>query len=282
MATSTTRRAAKAAGHSRPPARGAGAAAVKPALNGSQSIHRAFSLLRLVASARSAGIRLAEVAIATGLHVATAHRLLGAMQRERFVTFDPYSRLYHIGHEFLALGEGSRESRIRDHYRPVLAFIADATEDSVYLSTLSGNDAVCIDRAEGRFPIRTITLDIGARRPLGVGGGSLALLAALPNQRIETALVANQSRYAQYNGMTAGEVRTLVRTCQRRGFAFNDGRVIEGVSAVGLPVLAEDGGPLAAISVAAIKQRMGPARRRQIAEMIRRQIDATGWPRGAT
>lgn len=254
------------------------APATDAALNGSQSIHRAFSLLRIVASSRAAGMRLGELAAATGLHVATAHRLLGALGRERFVIFDPYSRLYHIGSEFLTLGEGARELRIRNHYRPVLERIADSTEDCVYLSTLSGNDSVCIDRVEGRYPIRTITLDVGARRPLGVGGGSLALLAALPEQRAEAALVANESRFGHYSGMTIDEVRALVAVTRRQGFSFNDGRVIDGVSAVGLAVVGRDGNPIAAISVAAINARMKPARRRTIIALIRTELQGVEEP----
>lgn len=247
-------------------------------LNGSQSIHRAFSLLRIVASSRSVGMRLGELAAATGLHVATAHRLLGALVRERFVTFDPYSRLYHIGSEFLTLGDGARELRLRNHYRAVLERIADSTEDCVYLSTLSGNDSVCIDRVEGRYPIRTITLDVGARRPLGVGGGSLALLASLPEQRAEATMGANESRFAHYNGMSIDEVLSLVRATRRQGFAFNDGRVIDGVSAVGLAIIGRDGNAIAAISVTAINARMKSARRRTIVELIRTELQGVGEP----
>lgn len=254
------------------------AEAKSASVNGSQSVHRAFSLLRLVASARSEGMRLNGIAAATGLHPATAHRLLGALTRERFVTFDPYSRLYHIGHEFLALGEGAWEHRICEHYRPVLEQVADATEDTAYLSIVSGMDAVCIDRVEGRYPIRALTLDVGARRPLGVGGGSLALLAALSNEGIDAALAANRARYPSYNGMSAEEVRSLVRGVRRQGFAFNDGRVIEGVSAVALPVLNRHGSPIAAISVAAIATRMKKDRRHEIVALLKAAIAAVEAP----
>ena len=219
-------------------------------------------------------MRLAEIAPAAGLHVATAHRLLGALVRERFVAFDPYSRLYHIGQEFLALGAGTRDNQILDQYRPVLERLAHLTEDTVYLSTISGTDAVCIHRVEGRFPIRTLTLDTGSRRPLGVGGGSLALLAALPDDRMEAALAANKQRYAHYNGMSANEVRELARKVKRQGFTFNDGRVIPGVSAVALPVFDSGGNLVAAISVAAVEQRMKADRRREIAALIKTEIAA--------
>lgn len=217
-----------------------------------------------------------------GLHVATTHRLLGALIRERFVAFDPYSRRYHIGHEFLALGAGTRENHLVNHFRTVLERIANASEDTVYLSMISNSDAVCLHRVEGRFPIRTLTLDVGARRPLGVGGGSLALLAALPPERIEAMLSINKGRYMHYNDMSASEVRDLVRKTKHQEFAFNDGRVISGVSAVGLPVLGNGGNPIVAISVAAISPRMKPERRREIAALIKSEVASIALPEVAS
>lgn len=248
--------------------------------NGSQSVHRAFTVLRAVSAANAEGSRLGEIAKRAELHVATAHRLLGALIRERFVAFDPYSRRYHIGHEFVALGSAARESRLVKHYRAVLERIANTSEDTVYLSAISNSDAVCLDRVEGRFPIRTLTLDVGARRPLGVGGGSLALLAALPAERIEALLAINKERYTHYNDMSADEVRGLVRKTKQQEFAFNDGRVIPGVSAVSLPVLDRHGNPIVAISVAAISQRMKADRRREIAALIKSEVANVPVPSG--
>jgi DNA-binding IclR family transcriptional regulator len=39
----------------------------------------------------------------------------------------------------------------------------------VFLLVRSGFHAVCLDRADGPFPIRSFTGDIGGRIPLGLG-----------------------------------------------------------------------------------------------------------------
>ena len=75
---------------------------------------------------------------------------------------------------------------LREICHPALARIADATGDTVFLTQRSGLDAVCLDRREGTFPIKTFTLEVGMRRPLGVGTGSLAILSALPEEDIQT------------------------------------------------------------------------------------------------
>src|SRR5690606_39494348 len=63
-------------------------------------------------------------------------------------------------------------------------------------------DAVCIDRAEGSFPIRVLTQNVGTRRPLGIGSGSLALLAAAPDDEVDNILRRNASRLKDYPNVT--------------------------------------------------------------------------------
>ncbi len=46
---------------------------------------------------------------------------------------------------------------------------AAATGVTVFASVRDAMAAICIGRAIGRFPIRTLTLGVGDRRPLGVG-----------------------------------------------------------------------------------------------------------------
>ncbi|AWK85232.1 AMP-binding protein [Azospirillum thermophilum] len=71
---------------------------------GTQSLERALALLRAVAAYGAEGARLADLMTDTGLSKATAHRLLTALARERFVDQDPRSRRYHLGPELDLLG----------------------------------------------------------------------------------------------------------------------------------------------------------------------------------
>ena len=48
----------------------------------------------------------------------------------------------------------------------------------------------------------------------------------------------------------------MVRATQREGHAFNDGRIVSAMAAVGVPVKDRDGRALAALSLAAIRERM--------------------------
>jgi DNA-binding IclR family transcriptional regulator len=52
----------------------------------------------------------------------------------------------------------------------------------------------------------------------------------------------------------------MIEQTRKENYAFNDGRIVRGMCAVGVPVLGRHGSPVASLSVAAIKDRMQPPR----------------------
>jgi DNA-binding IclR family transcriptional regulator len=240
---------------------------------GTQSIERALRVIRMLASTNySRGIGFDDLIEHTDLRKSTLHRILGLLMRERFVERDPISRMYFLGMGFLELGAASlNRVNLREIARPRLQRVAEETNDTAYLSVRSGCDAICIDRQEGAFPIKAITLNIGDRRPLGVGAGSLALLAWLPRLEIESIVARNARRFPRNPALNPKDLIALVETCLADGHSFNDGRVLRSMCAIGVPVLARDGAIVAAISVAATADRMGGTRRARLARMLQEE-----------
>jgi DNA-binding IclR family transcriptional regulator len=246
-----------------------------PNPRGVQTIHRAVSLLRLVVKHNDRGIRLPELAAQTGLHHATARRMLKALEVEGLIAYEAASRAYHLGIGLYYFGAAAHQFHLRDRFRPTLEHIASETEDTVFLVIRSGNDALVIDRVEGSFPIRTLTHEVGQRVPLGIGAGSTTLLAALPDREMEAIILVNAGRYGRYNSRTAEDVRRQVMACRKKGYALSIGNMMPEAVAVGRPVVDEQGRAVAAISVAAISQRMKNPRREEIADLIAGEIQKT-------
>jgi DNA-binding IclR family transcriptional regulator len=237
---------------------------------GAQSVHRAIALLRSVAKYNEkGGANLSKLAREVGLHVATAHRLLTALTSEGLITHDPFSKVYHLGIELFSLGSAAYQFSIRDRYRNVIEQISQNTGDTVFLLIRSGNDVMCIDRVEGKFPIRTMTIDIGARRPLGIGAGSLSLIAFLPDEQFENIVIANERRYPRYKDLTADHIRRLAKKARRLGYVVSKGLFHEEATSVGVPVFDKHGEVIAAITVSAINQRMGSDRRDRISSLVK-------------
>jgi DNA-binding IclR family transcriptional regulator len=243
---------------------------------GGQAIHRALDLLRAVARHNERGAVLSGMAEETGLHVATAHRILSVLVKEGLVTHDPVSKLYHLGLALHTLGGAAHQFLIRDQYRTAMERIAQETEDTVFLLIRSGTDMLCIDRVEGKFPIRTLIVNVGARRPLGIGAGSLALIAFLPRGDFERIVAANATRYPQYKNLTHQDVREMADRFRPLGYTISEGLFHDGVISIGIPLYGEAGSVVAAVTVSAISQRMGQERREAIVRLVREIARAEG------
>jgi DNA-binding IclR family transcriptional regulator len=244
-----------------------------PAKSGTQAIQRASSLMRLLASRSRAGLRLADVVKASGLEHPTAHRILKGLVAEGLVMQDPGSRHYLLGPLVFELGlAAAPQFSLPDVCRPSLNRIAEKTGDTVFLTVRSGNDSVCIDRREGSFPIKTFTLEVGARRPLGAGAGGLALLMLLPEQAVSGIVAANSPRFAGYNNLTVPALLKALRRSRELGYALNDIHNTTGAVTLGLPVTNRYGEPFAAISIGAISSRMTGERQKELVSILRSEV----------
>ncbi|TDR93421.1 IclR family transcriptional regulator [Enterovirga rhinocerotis] len=244
-------------------------AAVRPGeVGGAQSIKRAMAVLRYVAS-HPDGARLRDVSRDCGLNKATCHRILAALVEEDFLQPSEDGGGYILGQEALAIGWAARARQdIPALARAGMVRLSVQTGDTVFLSIRSGLEAICIAREVGAFPIKTLTLDIGSRRPLGVGSGSMALFAFLPAAERAEALDAVEPRLGAYPALSRESLVALAERTRHLGYSFNDEGVIEGMSAVGVPVLGDDGLPMAALSVAAISTRMQAPRRLEVVDLL--------------
>ena len=173
-----------------------------------QSLERSIGILRALAAAGRTELRLSDVARAVQLSKATTSRILAALCDQGLV-------------------EESRETKKFHLARPVLEKVAEATGDTAFLIVRSGTEAVCADRVSGSYPVKVFTMEVGSRRPLGVGSGGLALLAALPDVEVDQILKANAQELARFKAMRAARIRREVQQTRAREYAFAEGHVVK-------------------------------------------------------
>lgn len=225
-----------------------------------QNVARAARVIEALAGAHDLGMRLTDVAGATGFGAATVHRLLGGLTRHGFVDHDRQSNRYFIGLQMVAWAAAATERYgLAPFTDKSLDRLCAETADTVYFSLLSGNDSVCVDRREGLYPIKTLTLSVGDRRPLGVGAGSLALLAFQPDAIRAEIVETDRARRADY-GIRDDFLLDAITRCRDVGYALNSGWLIPGMSGVGVPIRRSDGQAVAALSVAAVTSRLSDSR----------------------
>lgn len=240
---------------------------------GTQSIHRAITILREIAARSQTGLRLADIADALELERPTAHRIVKGLVAQGMVAQDPVSKRYRLGHVVYELGlAATPHYNLKEICQPALHRLADKSGDSVFLVVRSGLDTVCIDRIEGSYPIQTRTLNIGGRRPLGIGAGSLALLMGMTPEEIDHAIATNAARFATFSQLTPERLRKALKISQEAGYAINVEDVLPGVAAIGMAIRPPQGQPYAAISIAAIESRLAGPRREEMARLLAKEV----------
>lgn len=239
---------------------------------GAQSIRRAASLLREIAANNRQGMRLVDLAARSGLERPTVHRILKSLIADSLVMQNPDTRRYFLGHALFEFGlAASRQFNLRDLCQASLHRLAEKTGDTVFLTVRSGTESVCIDRKEGAFPIKAFTLNVGDRRPLGVGAGGLAILSFLPSEEIEAIVSAEAPMLHTYN-LNESQIMVRVRRTQQSGFAMHDSRTTVGVKVVGMAIKNRAGEPIAAISISGISSRITGKRRDEILALLEAEV----------
>jgi DNA-binding IclR family transcriptional regulator len=238
---------------------------------GTQLLHRAATLLRLIAGSRQPGMRLKDLADRAELKRSTTHRILQGLIAEGLLTQHKSTHRYALGVLAYEIGlAASTRFNLREHCQGHLKMVAEATGDVTFLTVRSDLDGVCIDRREGSFPVKVFILDIGGRRPLGVGAGSLAILAALPPSEAAWIIKSISPRLRQlhpYHHPEALEQRLVV--ARERGYSVFDPPEARGIRSVGMASVGADGRPLAAVSIATLSTRLGPARLKDALDALR-------------
>lgn len=241
------------------------------ATTGAQSIRRALAVLRILAVGQERGARLTDIAELSGLSRPTAHRILRVLAEEGAVEQDAATRRYLVGQEVSLLGLArSARAPVRAAAEPYLRHVAEVCGETVYLTIRSGLDSICVDRKNGSYPLKVLSIEVGARRPLGVGVGGLVLLAYLPESEAAAITRSNEPRIARH-GLSAAKLGDRLRTVRAKGYAYAETGVVRGTKALSVPVFDPAGKPIAAISVAALAERLPMSRVAGLAMLMAEQ-----------
>jgi len=244
---------------------------------GTGMLERAFAVIRALSEAQSDGARVTRLAKAVGLTQGTVHRILQALIAEGIVEQDEGSKLYRLSVNFFALAaQAGNPSGMRTLCRPALLRLCASLGDTIFLLVKSSFDAVCLDICEGPFPIRSFTGDIGGRVALGVGQGSLAILAFLPEAEREEIIRFNVPRIRGYGVLDEVYLRTEIERVRQLGYAGRNSGVLDGMAGVAVPILDRTGVAVAALSVGTLAARLSDDRLPMVVELLRRQAEAIG------
>lgn len=222
---------------------------------GIQVIERMMKLLDTL-SYHHDPISLKQLALETGLHPSTAHRILAAMAGAGFVErADPGT--YRLGIRLLELGNIVKSRiNIRDSAMPLMQQLHQRLGESINLGVRQGDEIVYVERtSSGRSSVRVVHL-VGARAPLHVTAVGKLYLAEGSAESVR-----DYARRTGLPGSTPSSITNIVALekelarVRRHGVAFDKEEIELGLRCVAAPVRDDAGHLVAGLSVSAPADR---------------------------
>lgn len=245
--------------------------------SGAQTVDRACMLLNEIARHGPTGARLIDLTQISKLSRPTVHRILQSLSAAQFVHQDTPTRRYRLGVALhgLALAAPSPLDQLTE-LRPLLEGLAQRTGETAYLMLRQGNEVLCIARAEGTSPIRTLLIEVGAYRPIGAAIAGITMLAALDDEEVEDILERTASAMARHRNATPDYVRRHIAIVRRNGFCVSKAVLIEGATGISAAVPNGDARPYLAVSLSAITARVPESRVKPLASDLTRTCAKMG------
>ncbi len=201
------------------------------------------------------GAGVTELATYLEVPVSTVHSHLSTLERDGYVVNDDGE--YRVGVRFLEYGAyARRKTEIYETAKPEVARLAEETGNLANLMVEEHGMGVYLYRAMGDRAVRALDTHVGTRVRLHSTAMGKAILAHLPEERVEAIVDEHGLPAATPRTVTDRDRlwRELERT-RERGYAIDDEELVDGLRCVGVPVLGDGGRTVGAMSVA------GPVRR---------------------
>lgn len=249
--------------------------------NSIQALHRGLTILDLLADT-GGELGVTDLARQLGVHKSTAYRLLATLQGHDLVDQNPDTEKYRLGHGLVRLaGSVTAAMDLVKASRPGLRDLASATEETINLAILQGDQVINIDQITPVNQLVNVNW-VGKQTPLHCTSNGKVLLAFMPGEERWRLLQRPLQRLTPRTIVDPNLLERQLLRVQDEGYAFTLEELELGLNAVAAPVRGADGHVIAAVSVSGPSYRVTPQRLPELGELARSTADAVSRRMGYT
>jgi len=221
------------------------------ARSGVQVIARAARILRSL-EGESQGLSLSEIAERVGLARSTVHRIVTALEAERFVVYAANRVRVRLGPGLASLAASARRE-LRVELHPYLQKLSSQVQETVDLAVLDGDRVYFIDQIPAPHRLSAVS-SVGASFPIHCTANGKALLATLPDVQVLQTLPRRLERLTPNTITRRDDLLAQLAEVRQTGIAFDREEHTTGIAAIG-SVVGDGLGTLAAVTIPMPAQR---------------------------
>ena len=218
-----------------------------------KTVEKSFEIIEFLKE--NNGGTLNEIAEELGVAKSTAHRHLETLQSLHLAIRE--GNVYHPSLRFLEIGEYTQNRKKAFRMaEPKVQELAAETEERAQFIVEEHGIAVYVHRAIGEHAVQTDP-GIGKRAPIHATAAGKAILAYLPEEYATQILEQyGQTKLTEYTITDRSDLFAELDRIREQQYSHNNQEMIEGLRAVGVPVLKDGGSVMGAFSVSGPTHRM--------------------------
>lgn len=173
---------------------------------------------------------LAQIAERVALPRSTVHRIVTALEEERWVT-SPRPEGYQLGGGLAQLATAADQNLIHRTLRPLLSDLRRTLDETVLIATLEDDQIALVDQLPVARPLRT-EFAIDQPLPSYCTAPGKALLAQLEDQRLVARLPQPFEAFTTDTVRSRKALLLQIERIRLSGLAYDEGEYIEGIQGV--------------------------------------------------
>ena len=218
-----------------------------------RAVERALDVL-LCFTSQTPELSMTQISEQVGINKSTVHRLLGTLEKKRFVEREAATGMYRPGIRLLQMAYLTLEHNdLRRLAAPFLRTLCDQHRENVNLAILDDVDVVYVDVVESQQRVKLAAIP-GQRLPAFCTASGKAILAFLPEENLKRILGQGMPKRTEFTLSSPEALYENLSRTREQGFAISMQEYEDGINAVAAPILGGER-PIASISIA------GPAYR---------------------
>jgi IclR family KDG regulon transcriptional repressor len=236
-----------------------------------RAVERAMRILSSFDDSHHAELGVSEIAQATGLHRATAHRIAMTLLGNGFLERTADGAKFQLGLRMVELGLGALQRLdVRRAAFPYMQQLVERFQEICTLSMFDRGQVLYVEVVHSERSL-TIAARVGRHLPAHCTASGRVFLAFLPREVVEPILKAPLTACTAKTITSLAALREELEATRQRGYALDDEEFEEGIRAIAAPVRDLDGNLVAALSIPSPTNRL---RRERIPEIAQALLEA--------
>jgi IclR family KDG regulon transcriptional repressor len=211
---------------------------------------------------------VSEIAQATGLHKATAHRIIMTLLNCGFLERTADGERFRLGLRLVELGLGAlRRLDFRRAAFPYMQQLVERFNETCDLGIFDRGQVLYVEVVHSEHAL-TVAARVGRHLPAHCTASGRVFLAFLPPEVVEPILSAPLTAYTEKTITSPAWFQEELEATRQRGYGLDDEEFEVGIRAISAPIRNVDGNVIAAMSMLGPSNRLTPERILEIAEAL--------------